>query len=103
MATAAYKDLALALKPSDLFLQAELVREATETPGWKFVLASIDHHRERLTTRLVHQSTKPEAVDYLRGQIEALQSMREAAEAIMRLAEEREAEARQQAQEHAHV
>ena len=67
MAAAAYKSLVEDLDLPDLLNEAEYVRDATETRGWKLVQASIDAHAARLTARLVHASTKPEAIDYLRG------------------------------------
>lgn len=97
MAAAAYKDLVTDLDLPDLLTEAEYVHDATETHGWKLVLASIDAHRERLTRRLVHQSTKADDAIYLRGQIEALGAMREAADGIQALAKEREREAIKQA------
>jgi hypothetical protein len=77
-------------------MEADFVRETIATRGWGLVLAEIDAHRERLITRLTHQSAKPDDIPYMRGQIEALGSMREAAESILKLAEEREAAANQE-------
>lgn len=74
----------------DLLTGADDIRETMATPGWTLVMAEIDAHRERLTARLVHQSAKPDDIPYMRGQIEALRSMREAAESILVLAKERE-------------
>lgn len=96
MAGAAYTRQARELELPELLTLADIVREATEHPGFKFVASEIEMHRAKLTERLVHASTKPEAVDYLRGQIEALGAITEAAEAIQRLAEERERAALQE-------
>lgn len=93
MSVEAYKDLVRDLELPELLVKADDVRETTDTPGWRLVQASIDFHTARLTAQLVHTSTRPEKVDYLRGQIEALGAMREAAEAIIGLAVDREAAA----------
>lgn len=103
MATAAYKTNAEKLKLPDLLEHADLIREAIEHPGFKFLQAEIDAHTARLTARLVHQSTKPEQVEYLRGQIEALGAVREAPAAILALAEERETAAKQSREQESYV
>jgi hypothetical protein len=93
MAASAFTDYVRELDLPELIGEAEWVQDATETRGWRLVQASIDAHRQRLTARLVNSTTKAESIDYLRGQIEALGAMREAAEGIQTLAKEREREA----------
>lgn len=90
MAAAAYKDLVTKLGLPELLMEAEDVRDATQTPGWKLVQASIDVHYERTLQRLLNETTKPEDIPRLRGLVEGLRSMRDAADAITGLATERE-------------
>lgn len=105
MANPAYIDVAKREYPPDmlpeLLVAADALRETMRTDAWNLVQESIEYRRERLMDRLTHQATKAEDIDYLRGQIEGLKSMREAADAILSLAEQREKEAR--AQEPTHV
>ncbi len=100
MAAAAYTRQARELELPELLSLADEIRDVTEHPGFKFLASEIALHQQKLTQRLVHTSTKPEDVDYLRGQVEALSAITEAAESIQRLAADREREARQ---ETAHV
>lgn len=93
MAAAAYISKVEKLELPELLMEAEEVLDAANTAGWQIVQASIDAHRDRLTRRLVQQNTKAEDAIYLRGQIEALGAMREAADAIQALAKDREAKA----------
>lgn len=97
MAAAAYISQVEKLELPVLLTLAEDVEDTTHTPGWNLVQASIDAHRERLTAQLVNSTTKAEKIDYLRGQIEALGAMREAAAAIQALAKDRERDAIQEA------
>ena len=90
MSAAAYKSQVENLELPELIGQAEIVRDATETPGWRLVQASVDAHRDRMLRRLLNETTKPEDIPYLRGVVAGLESMREAADAIVTLAEERE-------------
>ena len=105
MANPAYIDVAKRQYPPDmlpeLLVAADALRETMRADAWNLVQESIEYRRERLMDRLTHQSTKAEDIDYLRGQIEGLKSMREAAEAILSLAEQREAEARKEQPAHA--
>lgn len=87
----------------DLLMAAELVKEATQHPGWQHVQDAIQAHHDRMYARLVNESTKVEEVPRLRGLLSGLASMREAAETILAVAEEREAEARKRNMETAHV
>jgi hypothetical protein len=88
-----------------LLMLADDVRELESDRGWHAVLAGIDAHREKLLQQLLNPTAKPDAVDRLRGEILGLSSAREAAEQIVRLAVEREREAKRAlaAQEHEHV
>ena len=105
MAAAAFIDVAKREYPDDmlpeLLVAADALREVMATDSWRLVLESIDHHRNRLIDRLTNSTVKAEQIDYLRGTIEGLKSMREAADAILSLAEQREAEARKQEPAHA--
>lgn len=78
----------------DLLMLADDVRELDSHRGWQAVLAGIDAHREKLLAQLLNPTAKPESVDRLRGEILGLASAREAAEQIVRLAVEREREAK---------
>lgn len=104
MAAAAYRHLSRQLDLPDLNVRADLVRETMASPGWEIVAAEIAEHESRMTKRLLHETTSPEDVPYLRGLVNGLRSMAEAAESIVALAEEREAEARRKtAQETTHA
>jgi hypothetical protein len=96
MAAAEYKSLVADMDLPDLLNEAEFVRDATGTHGWKLVQASVDTWRDKSLQRLTNPSTKPEDVRFLQGLVAGLNSMREAADTILSLASEREAEARQE-------
>lgn len=97
MAAAAYRHLIRQMELSDVLMQAELVRETTSTPGWKFLADSIAEHEQRMLAQLLHETTKPEEIPRLRGLVNGLRSMHEAAESIVAYAMERAAEAKQEA------
>jgi hypothetical protein len=106
MAAAAYRHLARQMELPDLLTQADLVREAMATPGWEFVVASIAEHEGRMLAQLLHETTKPEEIPRLRGLVNGLRSMQEAADSIVTLAEERLRDAQREsarAQEHQNV
>lgn len=94
MAAAQYRHTVTDLELPDLLVQADLIREATDQPGWQVVLDAIDAHKAKMLQRLLHEGTKPDDIPYLRGLIAGLDSMREAADSITRLAVERETEAK---------
>lgn len=101
MAAAAYRHLARQLELPDLLTQADLVRATMATPGWEIVVASIAEHESRMLAQLLNASTRAEEIPRLRGLVDGLRSMQEAADSILSLADEREADAtrRLQAQE----
>lgn len=94
MAAAAYRHLARELDLPDLVMQADLIRETTQTPGWGFLVASIAEHKRKMLDQLLHETTKADDVPRLRGLVNGLGCVEEAAEAILSLAKEREAEAK---------
>lgn len=100
VAAAQYHHTVKDLELPDLLVQADLIREAMETPGWETVQAAIDAHKAKMLQRLLHEATKPDDIPYLRGLVAGLDSMREAAAAIVTLAVERE---RAAIQEHSHA
>lgn len=93
------------MEDADLFRTADLVREATATPGWKFIADSIEEHERKMNDQLLNETTKPEDIGRLRGLITGLRSMQQAAQSILDYAEEREAKAndRIRKQEPSHV
>lgn len=94
MAVAAgYRDLASQLDDADLFRVADLIREATETPGFKFLLDSVAEKERKAINRLVNRTAKPEDIRFDQGLVEGLRCIHEAATSILSLAEEREATA----------
>lgn len=101
MSSAAYTHLVRDMDLPDLLMQADFVRELDDHLGWKLVMASLDAHGEKLLAQLLNPTAKPEDVDRLRGEIRGLSAAREAAESIVSLAVDREAEAKRahQAQE----
>lgn len=104
MAAPAYTRTARELKLPDLCRNADLIRETMATPGWTLVLEAIAAHESKMDEQLLNETTKPDDFLRLRGLIKGLRSMREAAESILELATEREAEANQRtAQELANV
>lgn len=104
MAAAAYRHLVRQLELPDLLTQADLVRETVATPGWQIVLAAVAEHESRMLAQLLNETTRPEEIPRLRGLVAGLKSMHEAADSILSLAEEREAEANKRiAQEHQNV
>lgn len=76
-----------------LLYQADMVRETTSTPGWRFVLAAIADHEQQMLARLLNETTKPDDVPRLRGLLAGLAAMREAADSIVSFAEEAEEKA----------
>lgn len=101
MAAPAYRHLARQLTLPDLLWKRGQIRLTMETPGWEFLVASIAEHESRMTAQLLNETTKAEDIPRLRGLVAGLRSMQEAADAILTLADEREAEALK-AQETAH-
>lgn len=97
MAAPAYRHLARQLEDRDLFLQAELIRETIATPGWKFLADSIAEHEGKMLAQLLNETTKPEEIPRLRGLVQGLRSIHEAAESILTFADERAEQARQSA------
>jgi hypothetical protein len=95
--TRALHDMELA----DLLTRAELVREMTETFGWRYLTEAIDQHEQKMLARLLNESTHPEEIPRLRGLLSGLRSAREAAESIISYAAEAEEKARQRTKEHA--
>jgi hypothetical protein len=93
MAHAAFQHVAREFELPDLLMRADDVRALGEHPGWLLVLESIQEHERKLTEQLLHPTAKAEDVDRLRGEIRGLRSAREAADAIVSLAVEREREA----------
>ena len=86
----------------ELLVQADIVRELTDHPGWEIVKDAIDAHSQRMLARLLNEACKPEDVPRLRGL--GLSSMQDAADTIQAVAKEREAEAiKRTAQETANV
>lgn len=98
-AAAGYRHLARQLEDADLFVTADLIREAMATPGWKFVRDSIAEHERRMNDQLLNASTRPEEVVRLRGLVLGLRSMEGAAQSILELAEEREQRANERVQQ----
>lgn len=94
MAAAAYRHLARQLEDPDLFTSADLLRETMATPGWKLLVDSIAEHESRMLAQLLNETTKPEEIPRLRGLVQGLRSVHEAADSILALADEREADAR---------
>lgn len=80
---------------------ADQVAALIETPAWKFLMARVAEHEQKMLARLLNESTKPEEIPRLRGLISGLASGREAAESVIAYAAEAErtANERQQAQE----
>lgn len=94
MVAAAYRHLARQLELPDLLVKADDVRETIATPGWEFLVASVAEHESRMTAQLLNASTPAEEVTRLRGLLAGLRCLSEAAESILALAEQREAEAK---------
>lgn len=94
MAAAAYRHLSRQLELPDLLVQADQVRETMATPGWEILAAAIGEHESRMMKRLLHETTHAEDIPWLRGLVQGLRSMQEAADSLISHAEEREAEAR---------
>jgi hypothetical protein len=104
MAAPAYRHLARQLNDRDLFMQAELIRETIATPGWKFLVDSIGEHESKMLHQLLNETTKAEEIPRLRGLVQGLRSIHEAAESILAFADERADKARSAAaQENTHV
>lgn len=104
MAAPQYHHTVKDIELPELLVQADLIREAREHPGWQAVMDAIDAHKAKTLQRLLHEGTKPDDIPYLRGLIAGLDSMREATDAIMAHAAEAEAEAkRQSAREHTYA
>ena len=96
MAAPQYHHTVKDLDLPELLVQADLIREAMQHPGWQAVQDAIDAHKAKSIQRLQHESTKVEVIPYLRGLLAGLDSMREAADAITTLAVERERDAKRQ-------
>lgn len=85
-------------------MAADDVRSLATHRGWLLVVASVEAHERKLTDQLLNPSAKAEDVNRLRGEIRGLRAMREAVDAIVELATERERDAnRALAQEHSNV
>jgi hypothetical protein len=96
MAAAAYRHLARQMELADLLTQAELVRAAMDTPGWRFIADSIAEHRQKMLAQLLNETTRPEEIPRLRGLVNGLDAMQEAAQSVLDLAQERLAAADQE-------
>lgn len=104
MSHAAFLHVAREMELPDLLMGAEDVRSLAEHRGWLLVLASVEAHERKLMDQLLNPTAKADDVDRMRGELRGLRAARDAAEAIVSHAVDREREANQRiAQETADV
>lgn len=84
------------MSDADLFRTADLIREAVQAPGFKFLRDSVAEKEAKAINRLVNRSAKPEDIRFDQGLVEGLRCFHEAATSILALADEREATANHQ-------
>lgn len=98
-ATAAFSTQLGDLPLVELLTAAKQVRDVQQTPGWRLLLGLIEAHAERLQAQMLNASLPSyEQMAALAGELRGLQAMRGAAETVLDVAQEREAEAQQLAE-----
>lgn len=102
-ATAAFSTQLHDLTLAELLALAKQVRDVQAQPGWARLLGLIDAHADRLQAQLLNSSLPSyEHMAALTGELRGTQALRAAAETVLAVAQEREAE-EQQLAEAAHV
>lgn len=92
------------LELPDLLTLADEMRALQQSPAWQHVVAALRHRHDKLTDQLLNPTAKADDVDRIRGELLGLRAAWDAVEQIIKLAVEREQEAKRRvAQETAHV